>query len=120
MSKARSNKNKGRKAQQEVRDLLLEAFPELEKDDIRSTSMGCGGEDLQLSPAARKILPFNIEIKHKQSIAACRFMEQAQEHGQHEPVAIFREDRGPWYVCVSIDYFLEAVRRAYELRSKTP
>ena len=49
--KTSSAKAKGRRLQQKVRDLLLETFTELEPDDIRSTSMGVSGEDLQLSPA---------------------------------------------------------------------
>ena len=45
--KTRSAKQKGRRLQQNVRDLLLEALSEyLEEDDIRSTSMGAPGEDL--------------------------------------------------------------------------
>ncbi len=54
--KPSSAKAKGRKFQQDIRDMMLDLAPSLEKDDIRSTSMGAGGEDLQLSPAARKIL----------------------------------------------------------------
>ena len=47
----RSAKAKGRNGQQEVRDRLLETFPEFELDDIKSTTMGDTGEDIQLSPA---------------------------------------------------------------------
>jgi hypothetical protein len=47
-------KQKGRLGQQEIRDRLLETFPEFEPDDIKSTVMGDSGEDIQLSPAARK------------------------------------------------------------------
>jgi len=56
-----SAKQKGRLLQQWVRDKLLEYAPELEPDDIKSTSMGAGGEDVQLSPAARKMYPYQIE-----------------------------------------------------------
>jgi hypothetical protein len=34
-----SAKGKGRTGQQEVRDMLLNLFPELEADDIRSTAI---------------------------------------------------------------------------------
>ena len=47
----RNAKAKGRLGQQEVRDKLLETFPDLEPDDIKSTVMGDSGEDIQLSPA---------------------------------------------------------------------
>ena len=36
----RAAKAKGRGGQQEVRDRLLETFPEFEPDDIKSTTMG--------------------------------------------------------------------------------
>ena len=58
----RNAKAKGRLGQQEVRDKLLETFPDLEPDDIKSTIMGDSGEDIQLSPAARKIIPLTIRL----------------------------------------------------------
>ena len=58
----RSRKNKGKRLQNKIRDLLLETFQnELEPDDIKSTTMGESGEDIQLSPAARKFIPYAIE-----------------------------------------------------------
>ena len=50
--KTQSCKSKGRRLQQKVVADVLAAFPHLQPDDVRSTSMGCGGEDVQLSPAA--------------------------------------------------------------------
>lgn len=55
--KTSSAKAKGRRHQQWVRDKIYETFPVLEDGDVRSTSMGAGGEDLQLSPAARRLFP---------------------------------------------------------------
>ena len=64
---ARTAKNKGRLGQNEIRDKLLEAFPEFEPDDIKSTTMGDTGEDIQLSPAVRKKLPITIEVKRRKA-----------------------------------------------------
>ena len=61
--KAQSAKAKGRKLQQVVRDGVLKRFPSLEPDDVRSTSMGAGGEDVQLSPVARRLFPYQVECK---------------------------------------------------------
>ena len=44
--KTRSAKNKGKRLQNSVRDLILETFTELEEDDVRSTTMGDSGEDV--------------------------------------------------------------------------
>ena len=64
---SRAAKAKGRTGQNEIRDKLLEVFPEFEEDDIKSTTMGDTGEDIQLSPAARKKLPITIEVKRRKS-----------------------------------------------------
>lgn len=65
--KPSSAKAKGRKLQQQVRDLILETFSDLEPDDVRSTSMGAGGEDVLLSPLARRKFPFSVECKNQQA-----------------------------------------------------
>ena len=58
MGSPRSSKAKGRKLQNMMRDALRDAFPLLEEDDIKSQTMGMTGEDIVLSPAARKSIPF--------------------------------------------------------------
>lgn len=73
--------------QQKIRDALLEAFPDLVKDDIRSTSMGASGEDLLLSPAARSRLPWSIECKSRNSIAVYGWLEQRS--GSEYPPLVF-------------------------------
>lgn len=106
-----SAKSKGRRFQQYVRDVLLKAFPSLEQDDVRSTSMGAGGEDLQLSPAARKLIPYNIECKAKATSQIHTYYEQAQEHGKHEPIVIVKKDRSLPLVVVSLEHFIELIKR---------
>ena len=85
---SRAAKAKGRTGQQEVRDKLLKTFPEFEPDDIKSTTMGDTGEDIQLSPAARKKLPISIEVKRRKNDlkTVYGYMEQASKHGKGEPV----------------------------------
>ena len=46
--KTRSAKSKGRRLQNQVKELLLEAFTELEPDDIRTAIMGETAEDIKL------------------------------------------------------------------------
>tara|TARA_B100000780_G_scaffold153283_1_gene107144 strand:- start:897 stop:1241 length:345 start_codon:yes stop_codon:yes gene_type:complete len=108
----RSAKAKGRGGQQEVRDKLLETFPEFEPDDIKSTTMGDGGEDIQLSPAARKTMPITIEVKRRKSgfKTAYGYIDQASKHAKGEPVVFFRADRQPWIVMISMDHYMELLR----------
>jgi len=111
MSKTHSNKAKGRKGQQEVQQMILDHFPELAPDDCRSNPMGSSGEDILLSPRARKLLGgIQIEVKRKKAIGAVRFIEQSGFHGSHNPCVFFREDRGKWYTMIESEFFFELVR----------
>lgn len=112
MSNARAAKAKGRGGQNEIRDKLLDIFPEFEPDDIKSTTMGDTGEDIQLSPAARRVLPISIEVKRRKGElkTVYGYMEQAARHGKGEPVVFFRSDRKPWIVMVGLDHYMELLR----------
>ena len=109
----RAAKAKGRGGQNEIRDKLLETFPEFEPDDIKSTTMGDTGEDIQLSPAARKKMPNTIEVKRRKSgmKMAYDYIEQASKHGKGEPVVFFRADRKDWITMISIDHYMELLRK---------
>lgn len=105
-----SAKSKGRNFQKLVRDWLLKAFPSLEQDDVRSTSMGAGGEDLQLSPAARKLIPYQIECKAKAKSQIHTFYDQAKTHGKHEPLVIVKQDRHIPLAIVSLEHFIQLLK----------
>ena len=108
----KSAKAKGRIGQQEVRDKLLETFPILHPDDIKSTVMGDSGEDIQLSPAARKIIPLSIEVKRRKDglKTAYTYVEQAVKHGTGEPVVFFRADRRPWLVMIGMEHYMDLIK----------
>jgi len=112
LTTTRSAKAKGRTGQQEVRDKLLETFPEFEPDDIKSTTMGDGGEDIQLSPAARKTMPISIEVKRRKAgmKTAYDYLDQAGKHGKGEPVVFYRSDRQPWIIMVGMEHYMELLR----------
>jgi hypothetical protein len=108
-----SAKAKGRNLQQWTRDQILKNFPSLEKDDVKSTSMGAGGEDVQLSPAARREIPISVECKSYRLIAAYKFYDQAKENcpSGMEPVVVMKADRrSPLVVLDAVAYF-ELMRR---------
>lgn len=109
---AQSAKAKGRRLQQAVRDAVLDAFPSLEADDVRSTSMGAGGEDVQLSPAARKLFPYSVECKNLAKIAVFNYYEQATGHGDHEPLVVIKQNRSKALAVVDFDHFMDLVRRS--------
>lgn len=107
-----SRKARGRKFQQEIRDMMLEIFPELEPDDIRSTSMGASGEDLLFSPAARRLLPIAPEMKNQEKLNIWEAIKQAEENaGDNEPVLFFRRNRTKPYVVIDAEYLLKLFRK---------
>jgi len=98
-----SRKDKGRKFQQLIRDRILETFPELEKEDVRSTSMGCGGADIQLSPAALRLFPVGAECKHTVAFRIGMW-RQARTHVEGSdlcPVLFLKTNRKPPLAVVS-------------------
>ena len=83
----------------------------LEKDDIRSTSMGAGGEDIQLSPAARRKVPYSVECKSLAKIAVYTLYEQAVTNaGKHEPLLIIKANGKKPLAIVDATHFFELVR----------
>lgn len=71
--------------------------------------MGQSGEDVQLSPAARKLLPVSIECKARKTIAIYRWYDQAQSNCNAglEAVIVLKENRKRPLVCVDAEYFFK-------------
>jgi hypothetical protein len=113
-------KAKGRTFQQHVRDVFLKVFPSLEPDDIRSTAMGAPGEDIQLSPAARKLLPYNIECKSKARSQVHTYYDQAKSHGKHEPLVIVKMDRSIPLAVISLDHFIHLLTNKNNKTNEIP
>jgi hypothetical protein len=116
MSSPGYSKALGREGQVLVRDILLKHFPELEEDDIYSRPMGSQGEDLMLSPRARALLPFNIEVKYGKQVNLIRACQQSAEEATckgHIPISVgcYRlEKPKQFYVCLKIEDFLELLK----------
>lgn len=108
--KPQSSKAKGRRLQTWVRDLILRLFP-LDADDVRSTSMGAGGEDVQLSAAARKYVPYQIECKNKGRSQVHTYYEQAKAHGDHEPLVIVKMNRAETLAIVEAEHFFNLLKK---------
>ena len=108
--RSRSRKNKGKRLQNKVRDILLEAFQDLEQDDIRSAIMGESGEDIKLSPAARKLIPYSIECKNQEKLNIWEALSQAEENsGVSTPVLIFKRNRSKTYVTIELEEFIKLI-----------
>ncbi len=111
--KTSSAKAKGRRLQQWARDRILEIFPMLTLDDVRSTGMGQGGEDIQLSSAARKKFPYSVECKSRKKNAVYSDMDQAIANCPKgsEPLVIVKANRRKPLAIIDADYFFKLIRK---------
>lgn len=88
---------------------ILEKFPELTPDDVRSTSSGSGGRDVLLSQAAKRLVPFAIECKSRKSFAVYEHFQQAKSHieGDEFPMLVIKQDRSEPLVLLQLKDFME-------------
>lgn len=93
--------------------MILDRFTDLESDDVRSTSMGASGEDVQLSPAARRSCPISVECKARSSIVLYSWYEQAGTNckPELEPLLVVKGDRKKPLVCVDAEYFFDLLKK---------
>lgn len=105
-----SAKAKGRRLQQDIRDLIIKYFPPLTINDVRSTSMGAGGEDITLSEAARLLMPIQIECKNKEKYAVYKDFDQACSHGPYMPVLFIKQNNREPLAVVDAEWFLTLLR----------
>ena len=109
--KTRSGKAKGRRLQNKIRDLLFEHFSDkLEPHDVKVAIMGESGEDIKLSPAARKLIPYSFECKNQEKLSIWSSLEQAAENsGDYPPVLIFKRNRSKTYVTIELEEFMKLI-----------
>lgn len=106
--KPRSAKAKGRKLQQEVRDAILDQFKHLEPDDVKCAIMGESGEDIKLSPAARRVFPYSVECKNVERLNVWDALAQCEENVKQGtlPLLVFTRNRTKRYVAIEFSEFL--------------
>ena len=112
--KPRSAKNKGKRLQNKIRDIILEKFNNiLEQDDVRSITMGDSGEDILLSPAARRVFPFSVECKNQEKLNIWEALTQAEVNsGNHTPLVIFKRNRSKTYAVLEFKELLKLLNES--------
>jgi hypothetical protein len=121
----KSAKAKGRRLQNYVRDKLRELYilkwrklPKLEEDDIKSQTMGMSGEDIVLTPAAKRIIPFSFECKNKERLNIWQSIEQCEDNCNGSiPVVVIKRNKSKVYAIMEFDQWLE-VAKNYHKREK--
>ena len=107
--KARSAKNKGKRLQNILRDKLIELYPKL-SNDISSQNMGMTGEDIVLTPHAKKKLPYSFECKNVEKLNIWMSFKQCESNaGESTPVLVIKRNREKPKVVMDLDEWLEII-----------
>ena len=115
---AKSSKAKGRRLQNFVRDALHYVFietwkklPKLEEDDIKSQTMGMCGEDIVLSPAAKRLIPYSFECKNVEKLNIWSALEQADSNCDgRTPIVVFKRNHSKTYVAIEFAEWLKTIK----------
>ena len=121
--KIKSAKAKGRNLQNLVRDKLRSIFvgkvfwnQVIEEDDIKSQTMGMGGEDIVLSPSAKKVIPYSFECKNTERLNLWKSLEQCESNCEdREPVLVIKRNRSDVYAVIKFENFLKLMEKNYDL-----
>jgi hypothetical protein len=109
--KPQSAKNKGRQYQKVVAQRLRETLG-VEEEDIGWRSMGAAGEDIILSPKARKLFPYSVEVKAREKLNAYEALEQAQANAKgYTPIVFAKRNRKEPIVIIKQEDFLNLYQR---------
>ena len=105
--KPQSAKAKGRRLQQQFRELLIEDLG-IHPEDIESRSMGAGGEDLIMARAARQKFPYSIECKNVEKLNVWEAYKQAEENSKdYEPVVVMKKNNHKTLVVIDAEHFVK-------------
>tara|TARA_Y100001963_G_scaffold99121_1_gene136424 strand:- start:710 stop:1057 length:348 start_codon:yes stop_codon:yes gene_type:complete len=110
--KPQSAKAKGRKLQQQFRDLLIENL-QIHPEDIESRSMGAGGEDLIMARAAREKFPYSIECKNVEKVNVWESYKQATENSKdYEPLVVIKKNNHKPLVVLDAEKFVKIYQKS--------
>ena len=112
--KTQSAKAKGRNLQKWVVQKLIETF-NIHPEDIKSCSMGAGGEDVVMARAAREKFPFSVECKNVEKLNVWDAYEQAKANcNGYEPIVIMKKNHKKPLVVLDAEHFIEMVQRLHD------
>jgi hypothetical protein len=108
--KTQSAKAKGRNLQKWVVNKLIEEF-DIHPEDIKSCSMGAGGEDVVMARAAREKFPFSVECKNVEKLNVWDAYEQAKANSSgYEPIVVMKKNHKKPLVVLDAEHFISMVK----------
>lgn len=106
-----SRKAKATKLQNIIRSKILKAFPHLKKRDVDTAKEGQSGPDILLSRIAKKLCPYQFEIKSQNRMATVyNWYAQASKKTKHEPVVVMKMNSRDPLVVLSVDHFFDLIK----------
>ena len=80
--------------------------------------MGMSGEDIVLSPAARKLIPFSFECKNQERLDLWGSLAQAEGNSNgRDPVLVIKRNRSGIYAVIPFDVFTKLIERNIDGKS---
>jgi len=110
--KTRSCKNKAIRLQNYVKDKIIETYPELTIDDVKSNPMNLIGRDILLSQEAQKLFPISVECKNQEKISIWAALKQAEINaGVLYPAVVFKRNKSKIYVTLEFNDFMKLIKK---------
>ena len=99
---------------------MREIYPQLHEDDIKSQTMGRSGEDIVLSPAARKLIPFSFECKNQETLPLWKSLAQAEDNSKgRDPVLVIKRNKSGVYAVIQFNVFTKLIERMVDERTNS-
>ena len=90
----------------------------VETNDIESQVMGMTGEDIVLSPLARKIIPYSFECKNQERLNIWSALHQTKKNSDGRvPVLVFTKNREDIYVSITLTDFIDLIERKPDVKN---
>ena len=110
--KISSIKQKGKVLEKLLRTKLLDAFPELDSTDIRTTVGQERGSDLKFTRMAQRLISYKFECKNRASFIGYSWMQQCVAHeGEFEPIVVIKQNRNEPLVLMKLEHFLTLITK---------
>ena len=108
----KSRRAKSSRLQNLVRDKLLKAFkPHLGKKDVQTPPNGINGPDIILSRIAKKLCPYNFEVKNRNQMKGVYdWYKQSGKNTKLEPVVVVKMNTRKPLAVLDLDTFVDLIR----------
>jgi hypothetical protein len=106
-----SRKQKGHSLQKKIVQMILEAFPDLTENDVRSVPGSVPGPDVWLSEKALSCFYYDVEAKCQEALNIWAAMQQLEDRkSDKKQVLIFKRNRSETYACMKVADFFSLVK----------